>query len=214
MSTADLEAILKAGAHAMGVPLTDVQLDQLVTLVAELVEWNGRFNLTAIREPDDIVRKHLLDSLSIQPWLRGRRIADIGTGPGFPGLPLAVINPGREFALVDSTGKKIRFVEHAIARLGLANATAVNARAEAWKPPRPFDTVVARALGKVRDFIRVAGHLAAPGGRLLAMKGRYPEVELEALPAGWRVVGVHRLAVPGLDADRCVVELTKGSDPD
>lgn len=209
MATADLDQILKIGARAMGVPLTDAQADKLITLVAELIEWNGRFNLTAITEPPEIVRKHLLDSLAIQPFLHGRRVADVGTGAGFPGLPLAVVNPDREFALIDSTGKKVKFVEHAAARLGLQNVTAVNARAEAWQSPKPFDTVVSRALGKARDFIRVAGHLAGHDGRLLAMKGRSPDAELESLPPGWKVLAVHHLEVPGLDAERCVVEFAR-----
>jgi len=209
MATSDLEQILALGARAMGVPLTDTQAGKLITLVAELIEWNGRFNLTAITEPPDIVRKHLLDSLAIQPFLHGKRVADVGTGAGFPGLPLAVVNPDREFALIDSIGKKVKFVEHAAARLGLHNVTAVNARAEAWVPPKPFDTVVSRALGKASDFIRVAGHLVAHDGRLLAMKGRSPDAELEALPPHWKVLGIHRLEVPGLDAERCVVEFAR-----
>lgn len=207
MSTAELEPLLAAGAAALGVPLTAAQRASLLRLVAELEEWNGRFNLTAIREPAEMVRKHLLDSLAVQPWLAGTRIADVGTGPGFPGLPLAVINPDRRFALVEATAKKARFVEHAARALGLANVEVVNARAEAWKPPRPFDTVVCRALGKLHEFVRFAGHLCAREGRMLAMKGQYPEAELEAVPKGWRVVAVHRLEVPGLDAERHLVEL-------
>ena len=158
-----------------------------------------------------MVRKHLLDSLSIHAFLRGTTVADVGTGAGFPGLPLAVVNPHRQFTLVDSTAKKCRFVEHAAARLGLTNVTVVNARAEAWRPPRPFDCIVSRALGKVSEFIRVAGHLCAPDGRLLAMKGKHPEAELDALPRGWRVAAVHPVDVPGLDAERHVVELVRSA---
>ena len=209
MSSAELDPLLEAGAAALGVPLTAAQREQLLRLVAELAEWNGRFNLTAIREPADMVRKHLLDSLAVQPWLSGTRVADVGTGPGFPGLPLAVINPDRRFTLVEATAKKARFVEHAARALGLANVVVVNSRAEAWKPPRPFDTVVCRALGKLHEFVRFAGHLCARNGRMLAMKGQYPEAELEAVPRGWRVVAVHRVEVPGLDAERHLVELAR-----
>lgn len=209
MSSAELDPLLEAGAAALGVPLGAGQREQLLRLVAELAEWNGRFNLTAIREPADMVRKHLLDSLAVQPWLSGTRVADVGTGPGFPGLPLAVINPDRRFTLVEATAKKARFVEHAARALGLANVEVVNSRAEAWRPARPFDTVVCRALGKLHEFVRFAGHLCARNGRMLAMKGQYPEAELEAVPRGWRVVAVHRVEVPGLDAERHLVELAR-----
>jgi 16S rRNA (guanine527-N7)-methyltransferase len=209
VSATELDPLLAAGASALGVPLTQEQRSRLLRLVAELMEWNGRFNLTAIREPAEMVRKHLLDSLAIQPFLAGERIADVGTGPGFPGLPLALVNPARRFTLVEATAKKARFVEHAATALGLDNVEVVNSRAEAWKPPRPFDTVVCRALGKLHEFVRFAGHLCARDGRMLAMKGQYPEAELEAVPRGWRVVAVHRLEVPGLEAERHLVELAR-----
>jgi 16S rRNA (guanine527-N7)-methyltransferase len=176
-------------------------------LIVELRDWNERFNLTAITEPTDMVRKHLLDSLSLQPYLHGARIADVGTGAGFPGLPLAVINPQRQFALIEATGKKARFVRHAAEVLGLVNVEVVQARAESWRAPAPFDCVIARALGKLADFVRVAGHLCARNGRLLAMKGRRPESEMTELPARWRAVAVHDIRIPGLAAERCIVEL-------
>ncbi len=202
-----LKARLVAGAQELGIALDGVQAAALMRLVAELADWNKRFNLTAIREPADMVDKHLLDSLSVQPHLHGRRVADIGTGAGFPGLPLAIVNPGRSFTLIEATGKKVVFVRHAIEALGLANAEVVQARAETWRPRAPFDCVISRALGKLADFVRVAGHLCARDGRMLAMKGRHPAAEIDALPAGWRLRGVHELRVPGLAAARCVVEL-------
>lgn len=202
-----LKARLVAGAQELGIALDGVQAAALMRLVAELADWNKRFNLTAIREPADMVDKHLLDSLSVQPHLHGRRVADIGTGAGFPGLPLAIVNPGRSFTLIEATGKKVVFVRHAIEALGLGNAEVVQARAETWRPRAPFDCVISRALGKLADFVRVAGHLCARDGRMLAMKGRHPAAEIDALPAGWRLRGVHELRVPGLAAARCVVEL-------
>lgn len=205
-----LEKLLISGACDLGIELAPAQSSALLRLITELREWNERFNLTAITEPVDIVRKHLLDSLAAQPHLRGTRIADVGTGAGFPGLPLAVINPGRQFALIEATGKKARFVRHAANVMGLANVEVIPARTEDWRGPAPFDRVLARALGKLADFVRVAGHLCAPRGRMLAMKGRRPESEIQDLPAGWKAVAVHDIRVPGLDAERCIVELGRG----
>ncbi len=207
MSSAALESTLIEGAAAFGIRLEAGQAASLLRLVAELAEWNRRFNLTAITEPADMVRKHLLDSLSVWPWLRGKRIADVGTGAGFPGLPLAVIDPGRQYTLIEATGKKARFVQYAAEMLGLGNVEVVRARAETWRAPEPFDCVVARALGQLADFIGVAGHLCARDGRLLAMKGRRPDAEMAGLQAGWKVVAVHEVRIPGLAAARCIVEL-------
>jgi 16S rRNA (guanine527-N7)-methyltransferase len=202
-----IEPRLSAGIQALGIALEPGQVAALVTLAAELGDWNERFNLTAITEPADVVDKHLLDSLAALPLLRGLRVADIGTGAGFPGLPLAIANPARRFTLVESTGKKAGFVRHAAGKLRLSNVEVVQGRAEGLRPKTPFDSVIARALGPLAEFVRVAGHLAGRTGRLLAMKGRPPEEELRALPAGWKALAVHELRVPGLDAERCLVEL-------
>jgi 16S rRNA (guanine527-N7)-methyltransferase len=202
-----LKARLVAGAQEMGIELDVQQAASLIRLTAELREWNKRINLTAITEPRDMVDKHLLDSLSVHPLLHGRRVADIGTGAGFPGLPLAIVNPRRDFTLIEATGKKCLFVRHAVETLGIGNVEVVQARAENWKPKALFDCVLARALGKLADFVRVAGHLCARDGRMLAMKGRHPTAEMHGLPAGWRVLALHDLRVPGLAAERCVVEI-------
>lgn len=195
------------GAKEQGIALEPAQAAAMLRLLAELREWNQRFNLTGITDPVDMVRKHLLDSLSVQPYLRGRRIADVGTGAGFPGLPLAVINPGREFALIEATGKKARFVRHAADAMELKNVDVIPARSEDWRGPAPYDIVLTRALGKLEEFVRVAGHLCAPKGRLLAMKGRRPDAEIAALPRGWKAYAVHDIRIPGLPAERCIVEL-------
>lgn len=204
---ADLESRLTAGAKALGIGLDSAQTAALLTLVSELAEWNTRFNLTGITEPAAMIDKHLLDSLAVLPHLRGLRIADVGTGAGFPGLPLAIANPARRYTLVESIGKKIGFLQHAVSRLGLANVEVVQGRAESLRPHMPFDGVVARALGSLGDFVRVAGHLAGRDGRLFAMKGRPAGDELKALPRGWKVFAVHPIRVPGLEAERCLVEL-------
>ncbi|MCG5509713.1 16S rRNA (guanine(527)-N(7))-methyltransferase RsmG [Ectothiorhodospira lacustris] len=171
--------------------------------------WNRAYNLTAVRDFEDMVRLHLLDSLAALPRVKGPRIADIGTGPGLPGIPLALARPDWQVVLLDSGGKKTRFLRQAVMELGLSNAVVVQARVESYRPDGGFDTVVSRAFAATTTFTRLAGHLCAPGGQLLAMKGRDADDDPEALPAGWRVVATHSLRVPGLEAVRHLVEITK-----
>ncbi len=204
-----VESRLVAGVEALGLALEPAQVAALLCLVAELADWNARFNLTAITEPLEVVDKHLLDSLAVLPFLKGLRVADVGAGAGFPGLPLAVADLDRRYTLIESTGKKAGFLRHAVGKLRLPNVEVVQGRAEAYTPRAPFESVVARALGSLADFVRVAGHLAGQGGRLLAMKGKPPEAELKAIPTGWKALAVHRIRVPGLDAERCLVELAR-----
>ncbi|MGH8203036.1 MAG: 16S rRNA (guanine(527)-N(7))-methyltransferase RsmG [Steroidobacteraceae bacterium] len=200
---------LTAGLRELGLTLAPAQVGALAALLAELADWNTRINLTAITDPAEAVDKHLLDSLAVLPHLKGLAVADVGSGAGFPGLPLAIADPDRRFCLIESTGKKAGFLRHVVARLELPNVEVVTERAETFRPSAPFDSVIARALGSLADFIRVAGHLAARDGRLLAMKGRVPEEELKAIPTGWKALAVHPVAVPGLDAERCLVELAR-----
>jgi 16S rRNA (guanine527-N7)-methyltransferase len=203
---------LIAGAAAFGVDLSETDATRLLRLLDELDDWNQRMNLTAIRERSQQITKHLLDSLSIQPHLQGVRIADIGTGAGFPGLPLAIANPHRQFTLIDSTAKKLKFIDHVAQLLQLTNVETVHTRAESYRPKERFDCVIARAVGPVATFVKWSGHLCAGGGRLLAMKGRQPTDELEKLPSGWKLAAVHRLIVPGLDEERHLVELCRSHD--
>ncbi|HEX2492685.1 MAG TPA: 16S rRNA (guanine(527)-N(7))-methyltransferase RsmG [Steroidobacter sp.] len=208
MSTAQLIT----GAAEFGILLSDSDAARMLRLLDELDDWNQRMNLTAIRERAQQITKHLLDSLSIQPHLHGLRIADVGTGAGFPGLPLAIVNPQRRFTLIDSTAKKLKFVEHAGQLLDLSNVETVHARAENFRPNERFDCVLSRAVGPVSTFVEWAGRLCVGGGRLLAMKGRHPTQELAQLPSGWKVAAVHRLNVPGLDEERHLVELCRSHD--
>lgn len=200
------------GAQALGLSLDPAQAARLTAHLDLLDDWNTRMNLTAIRERPAQLTKHVLDSLSVLPRLRGTRIADVGSGAGFPGIPLAIVDPGRHYTLIESTGKKCRFLEYVRDSLELGNVEVVQARAEAHRPETRYDTVVARAVGPVADLVRQAGPLVAGGGRLLAMKGRYPEEELAARLNGWKVAGVHRLEVPGLGEERHVVELCRSHD--
>lgn len=201
--------MLADGARSLGVELDDSQLRALVAHLDLLDEWNQRMNLTAIRDRPSQITKHILDSLSVRPYLRGDRIADVGSGAGFPGIPLAIVEPGRRFTLLESTGKKCRFLEHVRDSLGLLNLEVVQSRAESFRPEQRFDTVIARAVGPLADLARYAGALLAGDGRLLAMKGRYPADELAAKLNGWKVLAVHALAVPGLDEQRHLVELVR-----
>jgi len=200
------------GARALALELDEAQLAKLVAHLDLLDDWNTRMNLTAIRDRPSQLTKHLLDSLTVLPYLQGGRIADVGSGAGFPGIPLAIVAPGRHFSLIESTGKKCRFLEHVRDALGLANVEVVQSRAESYKPEVRFDTVLARAVGPVADLVKVAGPLVVGGGRLLAMKGRYPTDELAARLSGWKVAAVHPLTVPGLAEERHLVELVRSHD--
>lgn len=203
---------LVAGAAALGIALSESRATRLIDLLDALDDWNARMNLTAIRERSAQITKHLLDSLSVDAFLRGERILDVGTGAGFPGLPLAFVNAGRQFTLLDATAKKLAFVRHAASVMQLANVTVVHARAENWRPPLRFHSVLARALGPLERIVPWCGHLVDDGGRLLAMKGRFPDEELAHLPSGWKLTAAHRLVVPGLDEERHLVELCRAQD--
>ncbi|MFL5982140.1 MAG: 16S rRNA (guanine(527)-N(7))-methyltransferase RsmG, partial [Gaiellaceae bacterium] len=210
-SPSSLATVLE-GAAQLGLALTSTQAAALIRLLDELDDWNQRMNLTAIRERGQQITKHLLDSLAVHSYLRGARIADIGTGAGFPGLPLAVALPQMQFTLVDSTAKKLKFVEHAARTLGLRNVQTVHTRAESYRPKERFDNVVSRAVGPIETFVKGSGHLCVGGGRLLAMKGRYPTDELAHIPNGWKLAAVHRLNIPALDEQRHLVELCRSHD--
>jgi 16S rRNA (guanine527-N7)-methyltransferase len=196
-------------AASLKVILSAADAARLLTLIGELASWNSRYNLTAIRTPAAMLTHHLLDSLAVSPDLHGATVADVGTGAGFPGLPLAVCNPQRRFTLIDSTAKKIRFVEHATSLLGLTNVSAVHARAESFPAAAPFDTVVARALAPLPQMLDTVTPLCGPETHVLAMKGRWPQRELAELPARWRVVSSRELHIPGLEAARCLIVLQR-----
>lgn len=195
----------------MGVALTEHDAARLRQLLEELAHWNRQFNLTGIDDLAGMVTHHVLDSLAVHRYLHGDSIADVGTGPGFPGLPLALVNPERRFTLIDSNGKKIRFVSHAVRTLGLMNVEPLQIRVEAMRPERPFDTVLARAFAPLPELLEAVAPLCGSETQVLAMKGRWPQGELDALPRGWQVTGSHTLAVPGLAEARCLIVLMSGA---
>jgi 16S rRNA (guanine527-N7)-methyltransferase len=194
---------LVAGLAALQLEFPADVAERLLDYLDLLKRWNATYNLSAIRDPGEMVTRHLLDSLAIVPYVRGATLADLGTGAGLPGIPLAIVAPERAVALVDSNGKKTRFLRAAVRELGLANVRVVESRVEAVDGC--FDCITARAFASLADMLAWGGHLLAPGGRWLALKGRLPQDELAALPPGFRVEAVERLGVPGLDAERHVV---------
>ena len=199
---------LAAGLEALGLPAA--LATPLLAYLALLARWNATYHLTAIRDPRDMVAKHLLDSLAMQPFVRGlRTLADLGTGPGLPGIPLAIATPALQVTLVESNGKKARFLREAARQLGLGNVQVAESRIEAFRPGTHFDAITARALATLPLILELGGHLPGPGGRLLAMKGVVPDEEIATLPAGWRLAAVHPLRVPGLDAERHLVEVAR-----
>jgi 16S rRNA (guanine527-N7)-methyltransferase len=199
----DLRTDLGAGLAALS--LDPALAMPLLAYLALLDRWNRTYNLTAIRDPREMVGKHLLDSLAMHPYLAAGSLADLGTGAGLPGIPLALAKPALQVTLVESNGKKARFLREAVRTLGLANARVAESRAEALNEPGAYDAITARALATLPLIIELGGHLLKPGGRLLAMKGAVPDDEIASLPAGWRVEHVRPLTVPGLAAERHLV---------
>lgn len=189
----------------MGLALSEPQALALLRLLDELTLWNRTYNLTSITAREAMIGAHLLDSLSAQPELQGRRIADVGTGAGFPGLPLALVEPQRQFTLIDSVAKKIRFVSHAARVLELANVAPLQARVETLEPATAFDTVMARAYAALPDLLGSVRSLCGSTTRVVALKGRYPQDELDELPRGWRLASARAVSIPRLQAERHIL---------
>ena len=182
----------------------------LLDYLALLARWNRTYNLTAVRDPQEMVGKHLLDSLAMHPYVDGivarqGALADLGTGPGLPGIPLAIVKPGLRVTLVESNGKKARFLREAVRQLRLADVRVVEARIEEVAEPGAYDAITARALATLPLILELGGHLLKPDGRLLAMKGVYPADEIAALPTGWALQSAYPLTVPGLEAERHLI---------
>jgi 16S rRNA (guanine527-N7)-methyltransferase len=197
---------LANGIEAMALSVPAEAQHRMLAFIMLLAKWNRTFNLTAIDDPVQMVGRHLLDSLAVLPYLRGPRVLDVGTGAGLPGIPPALARPTDRFVLLDSIGKKTRFVTQAVAELGLDNVEVVQARLAEYRPAQAFDCVISRAFGALAELLQATGSLLAPGGRLLAMKGKAWREELDPLAPG-SLIAAHRLNVPGAAGQRYLVEL-------
>jgi 16S rRNA (guanine527-N7)-methyltransferase len=204
----DLGIRLCEGISALNIPFTPEQQEKLLAFLRLIYKWNRVYNLTAIRDPRTGVDLHLLDCLTVWPYLRGERILDVGTGAGLPGIPLAVMSGGRHFVLLDSNAKKTRFVQQAVIELGLSNVEVVTARVEDYRPERGFDTVLARAYSSLAEILATTRRLLVPRGVILAQKGQLPEKEMRTLKHC--TVRTQMLNIPGLDVERHLVEIAIG----
>lgn len=205
-----LRHTLEDGIARLGLSLPANAVARLLAYLALLERWNAAYNLTAVREPEAMVTRHLLDSLAVAPYVRGDTLADLGSGAGLPGIPLAIAAPQRQVTLVDANGKKARFLRAAVRELKLGNASVVERRVEDVEGN--FDCITARAFASLAEMLAWGGRLLAPGGVWLALKGRHPDEELAQVPTGFRVEAVHRLDVPGLDAERHLVVIRRAAD--
>ena len=202
MSAADQ---LKRGLIALGLTLErDIQ-QRLLDYIALIEKWNRVYNLTAIREPEKMVSRHLLDSLAVAPHLHAKRLLDVGSGAGLPGIPLALAKPDTHVTLLDSNHKKAAFLNQAVIELKLKNAEVCSERVESWQTQNRFDVIISRAFSDMGEFVRITRHLLAPGGMFAAMKGLYPYEEIDKLPPGCKVQQVLPLAIPGLEGARYLV---------
>lgn len=205
---------LRAGVEALPLDLPDTQIERLLDYLALLQKWNAVYNLTAVRDPSQMLTQHLLDCMAALPAFAGaNRVLDVGSGGGLPGIVLAIwaqhAAPALRVSMIDTVHKKTAFLTQAKAELALTNASVHTGRVEQWHPPEPFDVITSRAFAELADFIAWSGHLLAPGGRLIALKGQAQLATGDHLPAGWRLLQVQPLNVPGLNAERHLVHVAR-----
>lgn len=203
-------AQLSDGMRTLGVRSSPATRAAMIEYLQQLAAWGRTYNLTAVRDPEAMVVRHLLDSLAAAPWLHGKSFVDIGAGAGLPGIPLALVQPKYSVALVESSRKKTAFMRHVLRALDLGSVEVVQKRCEDYAPGHRFDTVICRAFASAAQTVYLAGHLCAPGGRIVLMKGRDPSAELAELPGDFLVREVEAVTVPGLDAERHITVLEPG----
>ncbi len=197
--------ILQQGLQELNLTADEKQIDLLLSFIKLIEKWNKAYNLTAVRDPEDMVRLHLLDSLAILPYIEGIRIADIGTGAGLPGIPLAIFLPNVEFTLIDSNSKKTRFVQQAILELQLKNVTVIHSRVENLQIDKLFSSLILRAFSNMQNIIALTRHLIDKQGIVYAMKGQNPSEELVNFTEQYTIIPIK---VPGVDAERCLIRMT------
>lgn len=212
MTNALWQGQLRDGLTTMDLSLNDDQQHKLLAFLELLNKWNRAYNLTAVRDEREMVPRQLLDSLSILPWMTTEHLLDVGAGGGLPGIPLAIALPGKRFTLLDSNGKKTRFLNQCVLELGLDNVEVVHGRAEDCRPAQPFTQISSRAFTALDNLVRWCGDLLAFEGEFLAMKGQFPDDEVAALPTGWRITSSHALAVPGAGAERHLLVLGRAEN--
>jgi 16S rRNA (guanine527-N7)-methyltransferase len=206
---ATFSKLLFQAAEEIGISLSEAQNDLLLDYLELLIKWNKAYNLTAIRDPKEMLVKHLIDSLSIAPYITGNVLADIGTGPGLPGIPMAILFPEKQFLLCDSNGKKTRFLTQSKITLALKNIEVVHGRVEQIPEDRKFEQIMSRAFTALDNMVDLCKHLLTGYGEFLAMKGLYPEEEIKSLPSDYSVKNSIKLCVPACEEDRHLIIIGK-----
>lgn len=204
-----LSAQLEAYLAEINLPATAEQKKQLLDFVGMLNKWNKAYNLTSVRDPEIMLVRHIMDSLVVSKHLQGERFIDVGTGPGLPGIPLAIMNPGKTFVLLDSLGKRIRFQKQVAFELGIHNISSIESRVEAYQPEQKFDGVLSRAFASIHDMLTWCHHLPAEHGQFYALKGQLSDEEMQQIPAGFVVTETIELKVPKLDEQRHLLKIIK-----
>ena len=200
---------LRQGLDKLSIKLTDKQCDQLVSYVELMAKWNKAYNLTSVRDPMDMLIKHILDSVAIAPYITKKRYIDVGTGPGLPGIPLAITYPDVEFTCLDSLGKRVRFMKQVAYELKLDNVLPVQSRVEDYSADVKFEGVLSRAFASIQDMLHWCGHLVDSSGEFLALKGQYPQDELNVIGDDIKIVSTHQLDIPFLVGERNLIVLKK-----
>lgn len=204
-----LLSLLQHNLSQLDISVSEQQQKKLIDYVLMMDKWNKAYNLTSVRDPKDMVLKHLVDSIVIAPHITGQNYIDVGTGPGLPGIPLAILHPDKTFILLDSLGKRVRFMKQVAYELKITNIQAVQSRVEDYQTTLPIDGVLSRAFASLKDMLHWCQHLVDSSGTFLALKGQLPEEEIRQLPAGYSLVEVIKLEVPGLEGDRHLIKIQK-----
>lgn len=209
VDTVKLNEILLQGCEKLALDITTEQADKLTGYVQRIDKWNKAYNLTSVRDPEQMMVKHILDSLAVTRFVSGKRVIDVGTGPGLPGMPLAIMLPDIKFTLLDSLGKRVRFMKQCAFELGLTNVTPVHSRVEEHEPAQPYDIVLSRAFASLKDMLHWCQHLVDSSGVFFALKGQFPQSEIDEVSDHFQIGSVEALSVPDLTGERHLVTIRK-----